>query len=225
VDEKVVLSLASVVVGWVLAQATTTVREWWTAKRLKRGLLEELEDIGSQLPRAAMIYARHLQVFALRGCDPSMPLPINNLFFKQYYKDVFHRLSREQRLSYQLIHSSLDGLNKQFEDLAGAASTCANLRGPRDQALLNGAINAWGDVVTATFQNIRDVQWHIAHHLTNRHGPDLTLYGSIHAEHLRFKEEMRKEATAILDDGLRLNREDFEKIYDEAAFKKLSIKT
>jgi hypothetical protein len=45
-------------------------------------------------------------------------LPIHNMFFKQYYKDVFSQLNREQRLSYQLIHATLDNLNDKNQNLA-----------------------------------------------------------------------------------------------------------
>ncbi len=40
------------------------------------------------------------------------------MFFKQYYKDIFSRLNRDQRISFQLIHSTIDLLNKKNDDLA-----------------------------------------------------------------------------------------------------------
>src|SRR5208283_1698138 len=219
-SDKVILSLVSVVVGWLLGQGTAIFREYWTSRQLKRGLLEELEDINSQLQRTAMICARHLQVFALRGCDPAVPIPIHGLFFRQYYKDAMHKLNRQQRLSFQLIHSSLESLNKQFDDLASAGRACAGLQGPQYQALLNGAINAWGDVVKAIFFNVRDLQWYVLHHISNKRAPDLSLLGSDHATFLLFKEEAQKEVATILEDARRLKREDFEKVYNETAFAK-----
>lgn len=68
-----------------------------------------------------------------------------------------YKLNRQQRLSYQLIHGSLDSLNKQFDDLTNASRVCAGLQGLREHALLNGAINSWGDVVKAIFLNVRDI--------------------------------------------------------------------
>lgn len=209
--DNALISLVSVVLGWFLAQGTFVIKELWSIGRLRQGLLEELEDINSQLQRTAMICARHLQIFVQRGCDPSVPIQIHNLFFRQYYKDVMYKLNRQQRLSYQLIHSSLDGLNKQFNDLANACRACAELQKPQTQALLNEAINTWGDIVKAIFLNTRDLQWYIMNHLKNKNAPDISLFSPNHKALLLFIEEAQKELSEILENARGLKREDFEK--------------
>jgi hypothetical protein len=68
-------------------------------RKLRAGLLSELEDIQDQLQRVVLLHSRQLQICAIGGMEPTAAFPINNLFFKQYYKDVFSRLNRAQRIS------------------------------------------------------------------------------------------------------------------------------
>src|SRR5438876_8751746 len=101
-DSKVLVSLISVALGWLLAQGTAFAKDWWSARKLQLGLLTELQDIQDQLQRVLMIHGRQLQIYALKGIDPSASLPVQNMYFKQYFKEAFAHLNREQRISYQL---------------------------------------------------------------------------------------------------------------------------
>jgi hypothetical protein len=87
-DNKVIIALIAVVIGWALGQGTALAKELYRSWRLKRALLEELEDLREQLERVAMGYRRQLQMYALNGIEPVTPNVLSNLFFKQYYKDV-----------------------------------------------------------------------------------------------------------------------------------------
>lgn len=113
VDPKILLSLVSVAFGWLLGQGTTLLRDWWAARKLRAALLTELEDIQDQLQRVITIHSRQLQIFGLQGMEPSAALPIHNMFFRQYFKEAFAHLNRAQRISYQLIHATLEDLNRK----------------------------------------------------------------------------------------------------------------
>jgi hypothetical protein len=117
-DEKVLLSLLGVGVGWLLAQLTSLGKDWWKSRKLTKGLLTELQDIDDQLARVILTHQRQIQVSAHMGIEPATSLPLQNAFFRHYYKDAFEYLNREQRISYQLIHAALDELNRQTGGLA-----------------------------------------------------------------------------------------------------------
>jgi len=85
-EEKIVISLISVVVGWLLAQGTAFAKDYLATWKLKKGLSQELVDVKEQMQRVIMLYARQLQVFAHKGIEPATPIPVYSLFFKQYYK-------------------------------------------------------------------------------------------------------------------------------------------
>lgn len=221
IDEKVLISLISVGVGWLLAQGTSLAKDLWGAQKLKRGLLHELEDIKEQMHRVLILYARQLQIYALNGIEPSASIPIYNMFFKQYYKDVFSRLNRDQRRSYQLIHASLDTLNKKNEDFAKfTGEIYKDLKDSKDDTAIQRAVGLWGDEVTVLYMTAKEVLWHVDYHLKNKRNPALDLMGPMHKSYLKFAEELRHEVKKIIEQGKNLNREDFAKVYDEAIFEK-----
>lgn len=218
-EEKVVISLISVAVGWLLAQGTAFFKEWWAARKLSAGLLIELEDIQDQLQRVVLIHSRQLQIFALKGMEPTAALPVQNMFFKQYFKDTFSHLNRSQRISYQLIHTSLENLNKKNEDLATfVEESYKDLKTKPDEQKAASIIEMWGDRVIALYKTAQDVRWHIAYHLRNPKSPNFDLMGPLHENYVKFEQELDEEVKVIVEKAKMLKREDFEKIYDEKTF-------
>ena len=218
-EEKVVISLISVAVGWLLAQGTAFFKDWWAARKLRTGLLTELEDIQDQLQRVVMIHSRQLQIFALKGMEPTAALPVQNMFFKQYFKETFSHLNRSQRISYQLIHANLENLNKKNEDLAKfAEESYKDLKTKPDEQKTLSIIEAWGDRVIALYKTAMDVRWHIAYHLRNPKSPAFDLMGPMHESYVKFEQELDQEVKLIIEKAKGLKKEDFERIYDAKAF-------
>ena len=207
-EEKVVISLISVVLGWLLAQGTDFVKDWWAARKLKAGLLVELQDIQDQLQRVVMIHGRQLQIFALKGMEPSAALPVHNMFFKQYFKDAFSHLNREQRISYQLIHAALESLNKKNEELAKFfEESYKDLKlSPDDKRTLCLTIELWGDRVITLYKTAMDLRWHIAYHLDNPNSPAFDLMGPMHESYVKFEQELDDEVKTIIEKNLGILR-------------------
>jgi hypothetical protein len=218
-EGTVVTSLVSVAVGWLLAQGTTLAKDWWAAKKLRAGLLIELHDIQDQLRRVQFIHTRQLQIFALNGMEPSAALPIQNMFFKQYYREAFSRLNREQRISYQLIHSSLENLNYRNEELAKfAGEAYKDLRMSPDDKKKVSTIEIWGDRVIVLYKTTMDIRWHIDYHIHNPKCPTFDIMGPMHESYVKFQQELDEEVAEIMKKARELKREDFERIYDEKVF-------
>lgn len=220
-DSKVLLALGSVLFGWLLGQGATIAKGWWSSRKLRTGLLTELEDIQNQLQRVELIHVRQLQIFAHKGMEPTASLPIQNLFFKHYYKDVFPYLSREQRISYQLIHASLDNLNQNNVELAKFFTEAnKNLKLLPDEKKALTTINLWGERVTALYRSTKDVQWHIAYHLQHAKAPTFDLMGPMHESYVKFQEQVAEDVKSIIEKAQTLKKEDFTSIYDPTAFSK-----
>ncbi len=49
--EKLLIGLASVGFGWVLAQFTSVAKDWLYARKISKALLEELSELKSELDR------------------------------------------------------------------------------------------------------------------------------------------------------------------------------
>jgi hypothetical protein len=218
-DTKVLISLVSVALGWALAQGTALAKDWLAARKLRAGLLTELEDIQAQLERVLMIHMRHLQIVTLKGMEPSSSLPVHNMFFRQYFKEAFSFLNREQRLSYQLIHTSLENLNKKTADLADHAENFyKDHQTENNPEKAKVAIAVWGEKVKVIYKTIMDIRWHIDYHLRYAEAPVFDLMGPMHESYVKFVHEVEEELKKILETAETLKRQDFETIYDKDAF-------
>lgn len=218
-EAKVLISLVSVALGWLLAQGTALVKDWWAARKLRAGLLTELEDIDAQLQRVVVIHSRHLQIYANKGMEPSVPLPVPNMFFRQYFKEAFSHLNREQRLSYQLIHGTLETLNGKHEVLERLIEEFhkAHTTSPSDERTLS-TINVWGDSTIAAYKTAMVARWHILYHMRNPKAPAFDFMGPMHESYVKFEQELDNEVKLILEKAKGIKREAFERIYDPNTF-------
>lgn len=218
-DNKVVIALIAVVVGWLLARGTDLVVNVYRSWRLKRALLEEIEDLREQLERVVMNYSRLLQVYALNGIEPAIPIELPNLFFKQYYKDVFYRLNRQQRISFQLIHGTVDVLNEGNKELAKfIRATMEKLNElNKSEGGLDGRVEDWGSRVEGLYHMARDLMFYIDFHLKNRKSPKLDIQGPMPKSYLEFNERVKQEIENVIVNAEKLKREDFEK-FDITSF-------
>ncbi|MGR8981095.1 MAG: hypothetical protein ACU84H_13515 [Gammaproteobacteria bacterium] len=188
-------------------------------KKLSKGLLNELEDINDQLNRVIKIHSRQLQIFSLKGMEAITSLPIQNFFFKHYFKDAFPHLNREQRISYQLIHASLEELNRKNEDLYKFVDQYHSevILSPNDDKTLQ-IINSWGDRVIVLYKTAVEVRWHILYHLKNSNYPTFDFMGPMHESCVKFCRELDENVKVIIEEGKTLKRKDFETIYDPSKF-------
>jgi hypothetical protein len=218
-DDKASGALVGVITGWALGQGTTLVRDYRTSLRLKKGLLQELEDVYEELLGTKLGYGRSLQHYALNGIEPVTPQKLSNLFFKQYYKDVFSKLNREQRLSYQLIHQTIDSLNASREALEKfTRATVERTRGLSDDEK-QAAVEVWGTKIKTQYVMTYDAIFYVDHHLRNQKHPKWGFGGKTHKEYLQFCEMVRKEIDAVIKAAAeKLTREDLEKVFDEKHF-------
>jgi hypothetical protein len=141
------------------------------------------------------------------------------MFFKQYYKEAFSHLNREQRLSYQLIHAALDNLNKKNDDLAKFfEESHKDLRDASDEEKVSNIRAEWEERVILLYKTTNEVLWHIVYHLRYPDAPTLDHMGPIHESYLKFEQELDIEVKTIIEKAKTLKRDDFEKYYDEGTF-------
>jgi len=218
-DAKILISLVSVALGWLLAQGTAFVKDWWAERKLKAGLLTELEDIEAQLQGVVVMHSRHLQIYANKGMEPAVPIPIHNMFFRQYFKEAFSHLNREQRISYQLIHSTLDSLNAKHGVLEKLLEEFhkEHTASPNEERTL-ATINVWGDRIIAAYKTAMAIRWHILYHRCNPKAPAFDFMGPMHESYVKFEQELDDELKLIMDKAKGIKREAFERTYDPNAF-------
>jgi hypothetical protein len=219
--DKLLISIASIFVGWFLAQFTGILKEYLYRRKIKKCLIEELKEIKRELERTILIYSRQLQIHALKGIDNNSPIHLSHHIFKNYYKDVVLSLNMEQRISFQLIHSYIENIN------AGIDEHHEITRKLQEKNMIEGADSItekdgvlWGNKVISEFTNAATAIWHIKYHLSNSQSPSLDPYTEKHEQYLKYLQSVEKEISNIMEGAKNLSREDFKKTYDPEGFAK-----
>ncbi len=142
-------------------------------------------------------------------------------FYNQYFKDAFAHLNREQRISYQLIHSSLESLNTQNVSLIQFfEESYKDLCISPDDDKKERIIKVWRDRVIALYKNTMIIRWHIDYHLNNPESPSFDIMGAMHESYVKFLSDLDQDVKEIMKNAKdKLNIKDFEVIYDEKMFK------
>ncbi|UJQ27772.1 hypothetical protein [Lysobacter gummosus] len=209
---KVLIALASIALGWLLAQGTELVKSKFKARRIKKALLTELTDLRVHLERTRLSCMRGLQVFAIMGIQPAVTVKLSHRVFESQYVNAFVELTHAQRNSYELTHSMIDSVNSSIDGLIDFLEGVDMADLPpakRDKAQLE----KWGRLLKAHYLTIRSAQWHVEFHLANRRNPDLGLIDSpAHKLFVESDEQFREEIVRIIEKAKNFNISDFEKI-------------
>tara|TARA_R110000772_G_scaffold231052_1_gene341731 strand:+ start:1100 stop:1822 length:723 start_codon:yes stop_codon:yes gene_type:complete len=217
--EKVVIGLISVFSGWVLAQFTSILKDFMRARKVKKCLQQELEELKSELERTLLIYSRMLQIYGLKGIDNGSASPISNHIFKNYYKEAVLDLNKQQRISYQLIHTLVEAANNGMDELrevTGRLQERNILEGTSSISEQDGDL--WGKKVICEFNNVAAAIWHIRYHLAYPKNPDLSPLTKSHEEYLKYLGSVEKHVAEIVDKAKNISREKFDEFYNPESF-------
>ncbi len=155
--------------------------------------------------------ARALQIYSLNGVEPSIPLKLTHPIYTNFYKDICHKLSREQRRSFELIHESINSFNENLDKQKELIDLFT--KEPIDKNL-----ELWGNNLKAQYLNLREIAWQIHYHLNNKENPKLEIFGDTHKEYLQALQGHKNDLELIIEIAKNLNPEKFNKIYDEKDF-------
>lgn len=220
-DAKTIGTLISVVMGWLLAQLSGLLKDYWIRLRARRCMLEELGELKSELARVALTYARLLQIHALQGIGNDVPLPVGNYIFKNFYKDAVIALNKKQRLSYQLIHAHVEQINLGIEELRDVTKRIHDKERTSGRESIGKADGEyWSQHVIAGFTNALEALWHVRHHLATPGGPVLDDLSATHREYLQYLQFVDDQIKELLRAAKSLKREDFEVKYRPEDFLK-----
>lgn len=199
-----------VVLGAVLGKLIDVHLQRRNIDRLQQALLEELEDLKERLTLICRSYERAIQIFALGGVSPDLPLKLANPIYLKHYPEVALRFGASQRKSLSLIHSYVDGVNSGIERLESALSSAI-------ENISDVSIERWGGLLKAQYKNAATAYWHVAYHLTNRNLPILGEEGSEeHAAYIHNLRSMNDHIEKIIVGAReKLTRESFDEIGNE----------
>ncbi|MDM0025920.1 hypothetical protein QTI27_15390 [Variovorax sp. J31P216] len=215
-DNKAIVALAGTVVGWLLGTLTTWWREHMRLRRMAAGLEDELLDIRRQAEGLIITLERGLQWVALRAIAGVGAQPIQHAFYGVAYKEVFVDLGQSQRLSFQMIHSSVDSLNAQVAGLDEhftASQTVSDDK--RDEACA-----IWADKVKTAFVNTHLLTYYVKRHLANPLGKRVDYLDEEHRAWLEYRAKAEEIADTIVEKSKGIDPQTLATTYNPALFGK-----
>lgn len=220
-EVKVIISLASVFVGWLLAQLTGLLKDIHYRRRIKKSLLSELDEIRDEAKRTQLIYIRQLQIFGNGAVGNEVPAPLANHIFKNYYKDAVLILNKTQRTSFQMIHTLLEAANTDIADFRKLTVKI------QEKILLEGTdsltaedANLWGKTAHANYHNLAVLIWNLSNHIQNPKKPVQELMTEQHESYLKYLDEVKDAADKAIEQGKTADRSFFKKNYHPELFGK-----
>lgn len=216
---KIVISVASAFVGWILAQLTSGLKTWLQRRKVLKLLLEELRDLDTEINRLYFFYARQLEIHGAMGVSSESTAGLSNPIYRNYYKDALLSLNQEQRISYQMIHSLVDLVNVGIADLRQQSSEVYARNASSGMTTeLAKSCEAWGKAAKAQFESCASLQWQIRFHLQNKGGPNLRPYTEHHEKFLVYLQDVQKKADDFIANGKTIDRAKFDQMYDPSIF-------
>lgn len=197
----------------MLAQVTGTFQAYFRNRRIRRCLVEELKDLLRELQLTKLSYARALQIYRLKGIEARVPSRLNNHIFRNYYKDAVLGLNANQRISFQMIHTLIEGINDGTDAVGKLAGELHTKNTPANSSgLTENDGQVWGSKIRAEYTNVAAAEWYVRYHLEHVRSPDLSPYTDHHKRYLAYLESVAREIDRILESAKSLRREDFEKV-------------
>jgi hypothetical protein len=214
----IVVALVSLIAGWLLAQLTGLAKDRLKVRQIHRSLLAELRELHVELGRTLLIYARQLQIHALKGIDVGIPLKLSNHIFRNYYKDVVLSLNEAQRISFQMINTHIEELNAEIVEFRALTTRLLERSQYEGVPITDKEGERWGKTVMTQFSHAAETSWHIRHHLSNAGSPEMGFKTRAHQEYLQYLQGVEDEIQKLLLQAKQLNRADFERIYNPNDF-------
>ncbi len=196
------LSVGLIFVGWFLAQGTNAIQTWWQNRRIKRGLFTELQDLLISLTALRRYYMDHVRGHSVGFIQTDDPIPLNNYIFSQRYGDISLQLNRNQRFSYETIHSFVSNFNKSLETISEMSLKAIETK---DEDI----VDKLGESLKVQYVNLEMLRWRIHFHLTHRRDPKFETDDEAVAEYISNQQTWSDEIDSIVESTQKGGLEDY----------------
>jgi RNAse (barnase) inhibitor barstar len=188
--KEILISLASILFGWVLAELTYFTKEKVKARRLKKALLEEIKDCFGYLQRAKLCLEECIQLAYFKKLSDSIPTKCPTQIFKRYFTDIYVYLKQAERVSFNSIYQLLEVIHAQYDKIEALYPACQ-----KDLTKLSDM----NSLIEATYSNILNTLTIIRFHLDNSKKLDLNFWDETRSQ--QFQNEINKKIIALLDEA------------------------
>lgn len=215
-SEKLFIALASVTIGWVLAQGSTLLKEWWDRRRLKRAIDQEIELIADQLKGVVPTYMRLIALDAHGVLEPTIPRRLQNYLFNDHYAKVALGFNHAQRLQLQAIHGYVEEINANVEELKTLSLELARKHlGNQITAI---ELSQYRQMLEQHTHVLMDAGWQIMFYKQNRKNPQIIPGGGAHESRVKVLSEIQGWISELREAALAKSRQEVSAVYHPAEF-------
>jgi hypothetical protein len=157
-----------------------------TRCRLKVALYNELEYIRDGLTAWRGHYIHRIHAHAVGFIETDELIPLSNRIYRDKYAEISLNLSRNQRMSYENIHSIVDMVNSRINRIADLTIKTIETK---DQQLFDQL----GQLLRSQFANIDLLRWAINYHLRNPKKPAWEMNKEAAADYLKVRRNICEE--------------------------------
>lgn len=117
-DNKVIVALVSVGVGWCLSQFTEIVKSQVKNRKLKNVLRRELDDILFKLIKSREYCVNFAQALNAGNSFNFIPLKVKTLVHDNYYPEIYASYKQPERIALSAIYGQLEQLNNLLDNFS-----------------------------------------------------------------------------------------------------------
>ncbi|MCC4857562.1 hypothetical protein BCT40_16420 [Vibrio lentus] len=209
-SEKLVIALVSAIIALIFSQLVLYAKYVYNKFRIKRALLDELNDVDNSLDSAVAICRHKLMMNVKMMHEGSMPISIGTYIFDSYYKDVASDLSSTQRRSYQLIHHYIQDINESIEHLTKKNREASEAYFIHPESVDQKFQKLWFDRLASFYEVLCITRWHIHHHLKNKHNPELPYDGPVYDDYTTLKSDIQEAIKELIKEAQDMSTQELE---------------
>jgi hypothetical protein len=117
-DNKVIVALVSVGVGWCLSQLTEIVKSKVKNRQLKNVLRRELDDILFKLIKSREYCVNFSKALNAGNNFDFIPLKVKTLVYDNYYPEIYASYKQPERIALSAIYGQLEQLNNLLDNFS-----------------------------------------------------------------------------------------------------------
>lgn len=117
-DNKVIVALVSVGVGWCLSQFTEIVKSKVKNRKLKNVLKRELDDISFKLIKSREYCLSFSKALNTGDNFDFIPLKVQTLVYDNYYPEIYASYKQPERIALSAIYGQLEQFNSLLENFS-----------------------------------------------------------------------------------------------------------
>lgn len=159
-----IITLAAVVFGWFLGEATALLKKRWSIRILKRSLYVEMTEALSWLKRNQITIEHIIQLTVLKEFIDFGPVKVPTHIYDKHFTEILPHLTNSERVSYNSIYNLIHRYHEDSQRLTKLI---------RSENFDKAKIKEYMEILEAVYYNISMAIYQIQYHMANKGNLDV----------------------------------------------------